>query len=156
MKLEVPSTVAEIMTRDVVTVQEDDSLANLLESLKTLRFRHLPVMDGDRLIGLVTETDLLGISSSNLLPHHAAQDRDLQERFRVRDIMVRDVVTITSDTLVQQAARLLLKQRFGCLPVVDESNVLLGILTASDFTKLIALARREQFGPGSGEPEQLQ
>jgi len=69
---------------------------------------------------------------------------------------VRDVVTVTSDTLVQQAARLLLKQRFGCLPVVDERNVLLGILTASDFTKVIALARREPSGPGSGEPEQLQ
>lgn len=155
MKLEVPSTVAEIMTRDVVTVEEDDSLANLRESLKTLRFRHLPVTDEDRLIGLVTETDLLGIASSNLLPHHAAQDRDLGERFRVRDIMVRDVVTIRPDTPLQQAARLLLKQRVNCLPVVDEDDVLLGIVTSSDFAKLIALAQRERSSPASGEPRQL-
>lgn len=155
MKLEVPSTVAEIMTRDVVTVEEDDSLANLRQSLKTLRFRHLPVMDEDRLIGLVTESDLLGIANSNLLPHHAAQDRDLEERFRVRDIMVRDVATISPDTPLQQAARMLLKQRFNCLPVVDERNVLCGIVTSSDFTKLIALARRERSGPASGEPQQL-
>jgi CBS domain-containing protein len=155
MKLEIPSTVGEIMTRDVVTVEEDDSLLNLRESLATLRFRHLPVTDEDRLIGLLTETDLLGIASSNLLPHHAAQDRELQERFRVRDIMVRDVITVTPDTPVQQAARLLLKQRYNCLPVVDEQNILLGIVTASDFTKLIAQAARERSNPGSGEPQQL-
>jgi len=155
MKLEIPSTVAEMMTRDVVTVEEDDSLANLRESLKTLRFRHLPVTDEDRLVGLVTETDLLGMASSNLLPHHAAQDRDLQERFRVRDIMVRDVITVQPDLSVQQAARLLLKQRFNCLLVVDERNVLLGIVTSSDFTKLIAQAERQRSKPGSGEPQRL-
>jgi len=140
MKLEIASTVAEMMTRDVVTVEEDDTLVNLRESLKTLRFRHLPVTDEDRLIGLVTETDLLGIASSNLLPHHAAQDRDLQERIRVRDIMVRDVVTVPPDLPVQQTARLLLKQRF---------------VTSSDFTKLIAEAERERSKPGSGEPQRL-
>lgn len=155
MKLEIPSTISEIMTRDVVTVAEDDSLANLLESLKTLRFRHLPVTDEERLIGLVTETDLLGIASSNLLPHHAAQDEALQQRLRVRDVMVRDVLTVTPDTPVQQAAGLLLKQRLNCLPVVDERNVLVGIVTSSDFTKLIALARRERPGSGSGEPQQV-
>jgi CBS domain-containing membrane protein len=155
MNLEIPSTVAEIMTRDVITVEEDDNLANLRESLKTLRFRHLPVTDEDRLIGLVTETDLLGIASSNLLPHHAARDRDLEERFRVRDIMVRDVLTIRPDTSLQHAARLLLKQRFGCLPVVDENNVLLGIVTSSDFTRLIAEARGKWSSPASGEPQQL-
>jgi CBS domain-containing membrane protein len=155
MKLEVPNTVAEVMTRDVITVEEDDSLANLRESLRTLRFRHLPVTDEDRLVGLVTETDLLGIASSNLLPHHAAQDRDLEERFRVRDIMARDVVTVRPDTPLQEAARLLLKQRFHCLPVVDEHNVLRGVVTSSDFTKLIALARRTRSSPASGEPRQL-
>lgn len=88
----------------------------------------------------MTETDLLGIASSNLLPHHAAQDRDLQERIRVRDIMVRDVVTVPPDLPVQQTARLLLKQRF---------------VTSSDFTKLIAEAERERSKPGSGEPQRL-
>ena len=155
MKLEIPSTVAEIMTRDVVTVEEDDSLANLRESLKTLRFRHLLVTDEERLIGLVTETDLLGIASSNLLPHHAAHDRDLEERFRVRDVMVRNVVTVTPDTSVQQAARLLLKQRFNCLPVVDEQNVLCGVLTSGDFIKLIALAPRARSAPPSGASRRL-
>jgi CBS domain-containing protein len=140
MKIDIPRTVADVMTRDVMSVEESDTLVNLLPSLKTLRFRHLPVTDDDRLIGLVTETDLLGIATSNLLPHGAAQDRMLQERYRVRDIMVRDVLTATPETTLREAAQLLLKQRFGCLPVVNANNVLVGIITGSDFVKLIATA----------------
>jgi CBS domain-containing membrane protein len=140
MKLDIPRTVADVMTRDVVSVEESDTLTNLLASLQSLRFRHLPVTDGDHLIGLITETDLLGIASSNLLPHGASQDRVLQDRFRVRDIMVRNVLTATPETTLHEAAQLLLKQRFGCLPVVDASNVLVGIITGSDFVRLIASA----------------
>src|SRR5262245_50939282 len=98
MIIEIPSTVAEVMTRDVVTLDVDDSLTHLMETLHALHFRHLPVTDDDRLIGLVTETDLLGIASSNLLPHHRAQDRQLQERFRVHDIMQRNVLTVSPET----------------------------------------------------------
>jgi CBS domain-containing protein len=140
MKVEIPSKVSDVMTRDVVSVDENDTLSNLFGSLKALRFRHLPVTDENRLIGLVTERDLLGISSSTLMPHHAMQDQTLQERFRVRDIMVRDVLTVAPDTSLQEAGNLLLKQRFGCLPVVDGNNVLVGILTGSDFIKVIANA----------------
>ena len=141
MKLEIPGTVSEIMVRDVVSVDESDSLNDLLTSLHAMRFRHLPVTDGDRLIGLLTERDLLGIATSSLWPHHGEQDRALQTRFRVRDIMVKDVTTVSPDTSVREAGKLLLQQRFGCLPVVDANNVLLGILTSSDFVRLVAHAQ---------------
>jgi CBS domain-containing protein len=156
MNVEIPSTVSEIMSRDVLSVEEDDTLLNLLASLKALRFRHLPVVDESRLIGLVTLTDLLGIASSNLLPHHGEQDRQLQERLRVRDIMAKDVVTVSPDTSLQEAGVLLLKQRVGCLPVVDGTNVVVGIVTASDFVKVVAQRRAPRSPPASGEPKQVQ
>lgn len=140
MHIELPETVSEIMTREVVSVEESDSLVNLLESLQALRFRHLPVTDDDRLIGLITERDLLRLSTSNLLPHHAAQSRDLFERFRVRDVMVREVVTVGPDTSLTAAGRLLLERRIGCLPVVDRKNVLVGIVTSSDFVASVSRA----------------
>lgn len=87
MPLELPSTVSQMMTKDVVSVEETDYLSNLLESLQALRFRHLPVTDGNRLIGLLTERDLLRLSTSNLLPHRKQQDHALFERFRVRDVI---------------------------------------------------------------------
>ncbi|MEO8180211.1 MAG: CBS domain-containing protein [Deltaproteobacteria bacterium] len=156
MKVEIPSMVSDVMTRDVVSAEEDDTLSNLLGSLKALRFRHLPVTDEDRLIGLVTERDLLGLASSTLLPHHEMQDQALQERFRVRDIMVRDVLTVSPETSLQEAGKLLLKQRFGCLPVVDKDNVLVGILTGSDFIKVVANARAVAGSRTSGGADVVQ
>lgn len=156
MNVEIPNTVSEIMSRDVLSVEEDDTLVNLLASLKALRFRHLPVVDENRLIGLVTLTDLLGIASSNLLPHQGEQDRKLQEHLRVRDIMAKDLVTVSPDTSLQEAGVLLLKRGVGCLPVIDGANNVVGIVTASDFVKVVALRRAPRSPRGSGEPKQVQ
>jgi CBS domain-containing protein len=142
MTLELPSTVAQMMTTDVVSVEETDLLSNLLESLQVLRFRHLPVTDGNRLIGLLTERDLLRLSTSNLLPHRAHQDEALLGRFLVRDVMVRDVVTVSPETPVAAAAKLLLDKRLGCLPVVNATNDLVGIVTSSDFVAAVSKAAR--------------
>lgn len=131
------------MTRDVITVDENDNLLNLLASLKTLRFRHLPVTDEDRLIGLVTDRDLLACSTSDLLPHRDSADRALLERFRVHDVMVRNVVTVSPEASLHAAGKLLLEQHFGCLPVVDDANTLVGIITSSDFVKLCVNLSRE-------------
>lgn len=142
MSFELPSTVSQMMTTDVVSVDETDYLSNLLESLQALRFRHLPVTDGDRLIGLLTERDLLRLSTSNLLPHRMQQDQALFERFRVRDVMQRDVVTVTPETPVTDAGRLLLAKRLGCLPVVNAANELVGIVTSSDFVAAVTKAAK--------------
>jgi CBS domain-containing protein len=148
MKVELPETVSDIMTREVVSVEESDSLINLIEAMRALRFRHLPVTDDDRLIGLLTERDLSALATSNLLPHHAEQSRGLFERFRVRDVMVRDVITVSPDTQLVDAGRLLLSKRIGCLPVVDAQNVLVGIVTSSDF--VASLVRPPTPSPSRG------
>jgi CBS domain-containing membrane protein len=129
-------TVSDIMTRDVYTLNEDDNLAYLLESMKLLRFRHTPVTDGDRLVGLLTQRDLLRISASSLLPAAREQDALLQRTFHVRDVMVRDVIAVPPDLSLPGAAQLLFSNKIGCLPVVDPQNKLLGIVTEHDLAKL--------------------
>lgn len=140
MLIEVPATVADVMTREVAGVEEDDSLENLLESMRALRLRHLPVTDDDHLIGLITERDLLRAANSDFLAHSAERDRELFHRLRARDVMVRDVVTISPETSLTAAAKLMLERRIGCLPVIDSSNVLQGILTSSDIVATIGRA----------------
>jgi CBS domain-containing protein len=142
MSFELPSTVSQMMTTDVVSVEETDYLSNLLESLQALRFRHLPVTDGNRLVGLLTERDLLRLSTSNLLPHRKQQDHALFERFRVRDVMQRDVLTVAPETPVTAAGQLLLDQQLGCLPVVNAANDLVGIVTSSDFVAVVTKAAK--------------
>jgi CBS domain-containing protein len=130
-----PRTLEDIMTRDVVTIGENDDLLHLLETLRALRHRHMPVIDDGRLVGLLTERDVLGFSASNLLPHRHEADRMLQQRFHVRDVMQRDVASAPPGMTIREAGRLMLQKRIGCLPVVDDSNVLLGIVTSSDLIR---------------------
>ncbi|HVZ31597.1 MAG TPA: CBS domain-containing protein [Polyangiaceae bacterium] len=132
------------MTRDVLTVDENETLVDLIRSLHTLRCRHLPVADDGNLIGLLSDRDLLAVANSNLLPHQERDDRILLERFRVRDVMTREIATVSPDTPIADAGRLLLERRFGCLPVVDANNVLQGIVTSSDFTRVVVNAERER------------
>jgi CBS domain-containing protein len=131
-----PRTVSDIMTRDVYTLNEDDNLAYLLESMKLLRFRHTPVTDGDSLVGLLTQRDLLRVSASSLLPAAQEQDALLKRTFHVRDVMVRDVIAVPPDLTLPDAAQLLFSNNIGCLPVVDGHNRLLGIVTEHDLAKL--------------------
>lgn len=94
--------------------------------------------NGGNLVGVLSERDILSVSTSALLPHTKKQDQFLQQRFHVRDVMVRDVVTVSPDTGLKKAATLLLRQRLGCLPVVDVDNKLVGIVSSSDFLRLAA------------------
>jgi CBS domain-containing protein len=130
-----PQLVSEVMTKDVVSVSEDQTLADLLASMRGMRFRHTPVADDGRLVGLLSERDLLRMSSSSLLPHRDG-DEILHRRFHVRDVMTKDVATVSPTTTLMHAGALMLEKRIGCLPVVDEKNVLVGIITTSDFLKV--------------------
>jgi len=136
MALSIPRTVSDIMTREVYTLNENENLTLLLETMELLRFRHTPVTDGENLVGVLTERDLLRVSASSLLPSARQQDTLLKHNFKVRDVMSRDVVTVRADTSIRDAAQLLFSRRVGCLPVVDEHNKLLGIVTENDLAKL--------------------
>ncbi len=130
--------VEEVMSRDVATLEESDLVLHLLDTMKAMKFRHMPVVDEDRLIGLLSERDVLALSASNLLPHADEQDKQLQARTRVADVMVTELATVSPKTPLIEAARLMLDRRLGCLPVVDEHNALVGILTSSDLVAVVA------------------
>ncbi len=135
---DLPRIAAHIMTKEVVTVEETDSLEFLEESMRLLQFRHLPVVDGNRLIGMVSQRDLLSISASSLLPAARQQSQLLTRKFIVRDIMTRNVVTVGPETPLIEVATLLRQKKLGCLPVVKGENTFLGIITEADFVALAA------------------
>ena len=132
---ELPKTVAGLMTKKVVTLNETDSLAVAEEGMQRFHFRHLPVVAEGKLVGLVTQRDLLHASSSFLSEQAAARDVLIHKQPAKR-IMQTDLVTVGPDEPLLSAARLMLETKLGCLPVVNEDNVLISILTESDFLKL--------------------
>lgn len=128
--------VSDIMTREVITLSEEDNLSGVSDGMEHFRFRHLPIVDGDKLIGLITHRDLLKVAASTLEPANGSKTKAFNERLFARDVMQRDVVSVPEDTRVVEAARLMWDKKIGCLPVVAEGNRLVGILTEADFVRL--------------------
>jgi CBS domain-containing membrane protein len=121
-------TVGELMTRELITLKETQNLASADELLRLNRIRHLPVVRQGKLVGLVTHRDLLkatGLKS----PDPAKQP------LWASDIMTREVRTVGPDTRLRDAVSIILKNKFGCLPVVSEDGTLVGILTEADLVR---------------------
>jgi CBS domain-containing protein len=131
-----PRQVRDAMTRKIAVLREEQNLELAETAMKTYHFRHLPVVEGDKLIGLVTERDLLRAAVSSLNEAHDLLDDNLKRYYFVREIMTTEVVSVRPESLLADAARLLTKNKIDCLPVTQEDGTLVGILTASDLIEL--------------------
>ena len=129
-------TVRDIMSTDVVTLTEDETLDHAKRCMDRGRIRHLPVIRDRTLVGLVTHRDLLAASFSIFAEVEPAEQRRVFVGIQVAEAMHRDVVTIAPDATVARAARTLLDNKWGCLPVVNDDGDLLGIVTEADFLHL--------------------
>ena len=132
-----PKTVGELMTRDVVTLFEEQNLEFVDEGMKYLGFRHLPVVDENRLVGLVTQRDMLRFAVGAMEPGREQREKTYERNVFEAQIMIRDVETVREDTPLIDAAKLLQQHKYGCLPVVNDAHELVGIITESDFLGLV-------------------
>ena len=124
--------VAKRMMRNPVFVDENDSMKKAMDILKEREIRHLPVLKGgDKLVGILTETDIKQASPS---PATALEIREiyyLLDKVKVKQIMTRRVFTVSSNASIEEAALIMREKKIGCLPVVDGGR-LVGILTETD------------------------
>lgn len=127
--------VRDLMSSDVITLSEEDSLKALQEVLKWKAIRHVPITDTKgTLVGLVTQRDFLTVAVSKLA-HLNPEDLDaLYTGVKIKDIMGRKVTTIASNRPLTEAALVMYEHKYGCLPVVDDGR-LVGIITEADFVK---------------------
>lgn len=133
-------TVADIMTRDVVTVYEEDDLRQVRQKLGARSFHHLPVVDGTKVVGMLSQRDMLSmtVSGSDSSPFAQAREvRYLEQKF-VRDIMETRVRSALPTDSLRSVAQRLLEYRIGALPVTDEQGNLIGIVTENDLVRVFA------------------
>jgi CBS domain-containing membrane protein len=139
--------ISEIMMRDVVSVKPDADIHEASRLLSEKGVGGLPVVDGgNRVVGIITETDvlcMLGVERKHGfkdLIKHLLGDPCLkyQQEGKVRDLMTSPVVVVRPDQEASEAAALLEKRRIKRLPVVDEGNRLVGIVTQADIVKVMA------------------
>ena len=124
--------VSEIMRREVVTAAPKETL-DLTQDLMNLgRVRHVPVLDEGRLVGILSQRDLLAASLTKALNFDPASRRSFLRSVQVGEVMTKDAVTVGPETTLAQAAAILVQRKIGCLPVVSSHGALLGVLTDTD------------------------
>lgn len=127
--------VQRYMTARPITVAADDSIWDALTILRSHRIRHLPVLHGKRLVGVFSDRDLrLVLPSSLAVPEEQERFHAWGTQVKVGDVMTRRVVTVAPETETEKAARLMVRHRIGCLPVL-RGQTLVGIITTIDLLR---------------------
>ena len=125
------------MSKEVITVGADDSMQNAIYILQEQNIKILPVMDDATLVGIISDRDLKKASPSDATTLDMHELLFLISKIKVRDLMKKPVYTAKPDDTVEEAAALLLEKKISGLPVVDENNRLVGIITRSDIFRVL-------------------
>lgn len=135
----------DVMQTEVATLSPGERLDLAEDVMKLGRVRHLPVLDGDRLVGIVSNRDLLAASLSTALDFESGQRRTFLRSIDVGEVMTRDPYTLPPTATVSEAVDLIVRHKIGCVPIV-EGEVFRGIVTETD------LLRAALHGAGAGAP----
>lgn len=130
-------SVRDYMSTYVVTLDPDSSLLEAHRLMGAERIRSLPVVVDGELKGIVTRTDLLSNDNSRFLSRNNQEESLKVLTSSVEQIMITDVITITPEATLLDAAKILLENKIHSLPVVDEEKKLTGILTESDLFRMV-------------------
>jgi acetoin utilization protein AcuB len=135
------ATIGDIMSHQVVTVSMDDTLAKAQALFKEYRFHHLLVVERDRLVGVLSDRDLLKACSPFIgTLNETTRDLATLDK-RIHQIMTRSLITVTSGASIEMAAELMMEARVSCLPVVTNSGTIEGIVSWRDLLKAYVAAR---------------
>lgn len=124
--------VSTIMTKDVITLHNSDSLELAEHLFKSNHIRHIPVVKGDAIIGMLSYTDLLRISFADAVDEdEETVDTVVYNMFTIGQVMAKNLISVTSNASIKEVAGILAKKEFHAIPVVDHKK-LVGIVTTTD------------------------
>ena len=130
--------VHELMTEAPISVGPDDNLLQVRQLMDAHDIRHLPVVDDDgRVVGLVSQRDLIRWALAPAEGLTLSAQEDVLRAVTVGTIMTTDVATVEPDEEAAVAGRIMLDNKYGCLPVVEDLR-LTGMLTEADFVRYLA------------------
>lgn len=127
--------IKERMTANPITITSTATIADASELMRVNKFRRLPVVDGGKLVGLVTDRDLRSVSPSPATTLSIFELNYVLAKMKIKDVMQKKVITIQSDATVEEAALLLYNHRIGGLIVLDASGAVCGVITETDIFK---------------------
>jgi acetoin utilization protein AcuB len=122
--------VVDVMTKNPLTVSPTEIIGQADELMNTNRIRQLPVVQEKELVGIITDRDIRSFLSASLL--ESVEEREKALNTRVREIMTTEPITVAPDDDLEDAVELMINEKIGGLPVVDEAEGLVGIVTYVD------------------------
>jgi acetoin utilization protein AcuB len=127
--------VGERMSYPVVSVNPELPINEALTLMRRERIRRTPVIRDGKLVGIISDKDLLNASPSPATSLSIWEMNYLLSKITVRDVMTREVLTVTHDTPIEEAARIMADNKIGGLPVIQDDKVV-GIITETDLFKI--------------------
>ena len=129
--------VSTIMTKHAYTVQLTDSLYQVRDLILKHEIRHVPVMEGEKLVGIVSKTDVNRLSFSGLFAGEGQADEAVFEMLSIAQVMSQKLRVVKATDSIREVAEILSKEEFHALPVVDEHDPskLVGIVTTTDIIR---------------------
>jgi CBS domain-containing protein len=129
--------VRDIMGKTLVTISVSETLSTVEDIMTLGHVRHMPVVRGGKLVGVVSERDLLRASLSVLSKHRGEERRAFLHVVEIARVMSAPPIVIGPDASIDEAARVMAEKKIGCLPVVDGED-LLGMVTETDVLRCVA------------------
>ena len=123
--------VKELMKTQLVTLNADVKLGFANDIMYLGRIRHLPVVQGQALVGILTQRDLYRASLTSILTNWK-ENKEFLDSIRVSEVMTKNVITISPDATMEDAAQIMIDKKVGGLPVVQEKTKLIGLITETD------------------------
>ncbi|WKW47157.1 CBS domain-containing protein [Myroides sp. JBRI-B21084] len=130
MKQRVP--VSQIMTTNLETLTINQSLYEAEKMFKKHGIRHIPVVEGKKIVGVLSYSDLLKISYADVTEGEEDVEAVVYDMFTIPQVMAKTPLTVTSETTVKEVVEILSKETFHSLPVVENDGELVGIVTTTD------------------------
>lgn len=120
-----------MMKTQLVTLNADTKLGFANDIMYLGRIRHLPVIRGEDIVGILSQRDLYRASLTSILTNWR-ENKEFLDSIKVSEVMTKNVTTVSPDTTVEEAAKIMIDKKVGCLPVVKDRNKLLGLITETD------------------------
>lgn len=126
--------ISHIMTKTVITINQNDDLKSVVQKLKSNSIRHLPVVNGKEVVGIISRTDINRLTFGALFDGQDGADEAVLEMLTIPQVMTSKPKTVSPDLIIRDLAEIFVTEEFHAVPVVDQGE-LKGIVTTTDVLK---------------------
>ena len=127
------------MSTDLETLDRNDTLDLAKDLMHKKRIRHFPVLEGGRVVGVVSQRDLFHATLGSVMKYGERSERSYLATIAIKEVMSEPPITVVPTASIQEAASVMFESKIGCLPVV-EGKKLVGIVSETDILREVAVA----------------